>query len=236
MFSPSPVCAPVASSCAYHHAGYERDSHDYYDDPPSPEYIIGIDMGLTFWNDPWWSISLPSHRYPYIWPNQDGDFDGDGLSNRSEIRLGTNMFDRDTDHDGLSDLVELWYRTNPRNPDTDFDGYLEGFDISPLWDSRNYRYFSHYYPQHFTWHYRSNNLGRPASLRETIRKSISKEGNQRYKGKKYKSNTGSIKKTEKKQKNIYKPRYIPKKRIQQNSPIKKKQAKNLKISQKKEKV
>lgn len=51
------------------------------------------------------------------------DYDGDGLTNREESRLGTNMMRADSDGDGLSDRTELMrYGLSPTNPDTDGDG------------------------------------------------------------------------------------------------------------------
>jgi hypothetical protein len=60
------------------------------------------------------------------------DFDGDGLNNRQEIELGTDIRNRDTDGDGLSDGEEVnginGFTSNPLLVDTDGDGvndYLE---------------------------------------------------------------------------------------------------------------
>jgi len=70
------------------------------------------------------------------------DFDGDGLSNLSELQHGTSMFNSDTDGDGLSDGVEVNgfsitvnhliqnVRSDPLSRDTDRDGLsdLEEFN------------------------------------------------------------------------------------------------------------
>ena len=68
--------------------------------------------------------------------DQDDDFDGDGLSNIEESRLGTDVADSDTDNDGLSDGVEVAngmraiyepdVDTNPLDADTDDDGISDG--------------------------------------------------------------------------------------------------------------
>lgn len=60
----------------------------------------------------------------------DEDFDGDGLSNRVEISLGTDPTVKDTDKDKLSDYEEQKvYGTNPLAEDTDGDGVSDGKEI-----------------------------------------------------------------------------------------------------------
>jgi hypothetical protein len=60
-----------------------------------------------------------------------GDYDGDGLSDASEINLHlTDSFDTDSDDDGLLDGEEiLAYGTDPRDADTDGDAWLDGEEI-----------------------------------------------------------------------------------------------------------
>lgn len=58
------------------------------------------------------------------------DPDGDGLTNREEVRLGTNPIASDSDSDGLSDYDEVnKYHTNPLKEDTDSDGVKDGTEI-----------------------------------------------------------------------------------------------------------
>ncbi|MDE7252729.1 MAG: cellulose binding domain-containing protein [Acetatifactor sp.] len=60
----------------------------------------------------------------------DEDLDGDGLSNLSEIEIGTSIFEPDTDEDGLSDADEIrLYGTNPLLKDTDSDGVSDSKEI-----------------------------------------------------------------------------------------------------------
>jgi hypothetical protein len=60
-----------------------------------------------------------------------GDVDGDGLSNRAETEVGTNILTADSDGDGLSDGNEVNVRdTNATNPDTDDDGIADGAEVS----------------------------------------------------------------------------------------------------------
>ena len=55
------------------------------------------------------------------------DSDSDGLTNKQEIELGTDVNKPDTDDDGLSDDDEInIYVTDPLNPDTDADDLIDG--------------------------------------------------------------------------------------------------------------
>lgn len=70
-------------------------------------------------------------------PDDDGDLDGDGLSNRDEWWRGTMANAADTDGDGLSDGEEVYggadgWVTNPKAADTDHDGVNDGEDGAPL--------------------------------------------------------------------------------------------------------
>jgi len=60
----------------------------------------------------------------------DEDFDGDGLTNIQEQKVGTRPDMVDTDDDGLSDYDEVHiYGTNPLIPDTDGDGLTDEEEI-----------------------------------------------------------------------------------------------------------
>jgi len=59
------------------------------------------------------------------------DSDGDGLTNATEIAIGTNPYNSDTDSDGLSDYKEyLIYHTNPLKKDTDGDSLNDKDEIT----------------------------------------------------------------------------------------------------------
>lgn len=61
----------------------------------------------------------------------EDDIDGDGLSNKEEITLGTSVSSSDTDEDGLSDYDELnIYNTDPLNADSDADSINDGEEIA----------------------------------------------------------------------------------------------------------
>jgi len=61
---------------------------------------------------------------------ESGDRDDDGLTNRREAALGTNLQDRDTDGDGLDDAAEVdTYGTDPVTNDTDGDGLDDAAEI-----------------------------------------------------------------------------------------------------------
>jgi|GEM_PF-305879 len=62
--------------------------------------------------------------------DSDEDFDGDGLTNIEEYRLGTRPNTADTDGDGLLDGDEVnTYGTNPLSVDTDEDGLTDWEEI-----------------------------------------------------------------------------------------------------------
>ena len=58
------------------------------------------------------------------------DSDGDGLTDATEIKMGTNPLSPDTDKDGLNDKRESELGTDPLNPDTDGDGLSDGEEIA----------------------------------------------------------------------------------------------------------
>ncbi|MBP5379683.1 MAG: VWA domain-containing protein [Ruminococcus sp.] len=58
----------------------------------------------------------------------DRDEDKDGLSNLTEIQIGTNPLKADTDNDGLSDKEEQDLGTDPLKEDTDGDGASDGWE------------------------------------------------------------------------------------------------------------
>lgn len=61
----------------------------------------------------------------------DDDIDGDGLSNKEEIELGTSPNSADTDSDGLSDYDEInTYNTDPLKADRDDDTLSDGDEIA----------------------------------------------------------------------------------------------------------
>jgi outer membrane protein OmpA-like peptidoglycan-associated protein len=60
----------------------------------------------------------------------DLDSDGDGLTDKEEIALGTDPHNPDTDGDGLTDYEEVKkYHTNPLKKDTDGDGLTDYQEI-----------------------------------------------------------------------------------------------------------
>lgn len=59
-------------------------------------------------------------------PSGNADSDGDGYTDSSEERLGTDPRNSDTDGDGLNDGFDLGSGTNPLDADVDDDGLLDG--------------------------------------------------------------------------------------------------------------
>ena len=80
--------------------------------------------------------------YDFLEPPNDGDRDGDGLSDAAEGVLGTDPDDADTDDDGINDGDEVrgtgplvpWAPTDPLDPDTDGDGILDGTETGVTGD------------------------------------------------------------------------------------------------------
>lgn len=68
---------------------------------------------------------------PVFLLRQDGDLDGDGLTNAREINGKTGFTDADSDDDGLRDGAELNnYRTDPLSADTDGDGLRDQQEVA----------------------------------------------------------------------------------------------------------
>lgn len=74
---------------------------------------------------------------PVIVEDEDGevevillDTDFDGLSDEEEKKYNTSIKEADTDGDGLTDREEIKvYLTDPRKEDTDNDGYSDGEEV-----------------------------------------------------------------------------------------------------------
>lgn len=56
----------------------------------------------------------------------DFDNDNDGITNKIELYLGTNIDKVDTDEDGINDYMELYYDLNPLSIDSDNNSVLDG--------------------------------------------------------------------------------------------------------------
>ncbi len=61
--------------------------------------------------------------------NLAADHDGDGLSSRRELLIGTDPLVFDTDRDGLSDGLEVQLGLNPNDPDSDDDGVSDRLSV-----------------------------------------------------------------------------------------------------------
>lgn len=81
--------------------------------------------------------ALTSKTDPSV-KDEDGDLDGDGLSDKKEFELGTDPRNVDTDNDGLSDFDEInKYKTDPLKTDTDGDTLKDGTEIAVGLDPNN---------------------------------------------------------------------------------------------------
>ncbi|WP_297073092.1 calcium-binding protein [Thermococcus sp.] len=73
----------------------------------------------------------PLFNTPYYLCFLSPDCDGDGLTDREELELGTLVYARDTDGDGLWDGWEVKLGTDPFNADTDGDGLSDYEEVMP---------------------------------------------------------------------------------------------------------
>lgn len=74
-----------------------------------------------------WAARLGVHYTVFKF---ETDTDGDGLSDKREIEMGTDPKNPDTDGDGLMDGEEAdEYKTDPKNPDTDGGGVRDGLEV-----------------------------------------------------------------------------------------------------------
>ena len=76
------------------------------------------------------SVFLKHYGFSY-WCSQDGDSEGDGLTDFQEgYELGTDPYYYDTDHDWIPDGDEVnLLGTNPLEPDSDFDGLADVAEV-----------------------------------------------------------------------------------------------------------
>ena len=123
--------------------GYDVSFIDSDDDmlPDSLEEIIGTDVndpdtdkdGLTDYQE-YYVLGTDPLVYDSVEPgvsDSDADNDGDGLSNKRELDIGTKPFNPDSDDDGLTDGEEVnTYGTDPLKYDTDDDGISDGDEIT----------------------------------------------------------------------------------------------------------
>jgi len=177
----------------------------YFTDP-SYESRLNNNRGYEFWGDGWWRwynhAHYPSNLNPWWDPELRGvityntnyhdhygqDWDGDGISNWSEMIAGTNPYNWDTDYDGLSDLVEIWMGTNPRDPDTDNDGYLDGYDPYPRWHNPHHWNHSHHHWDMW-WNHNYNHINWHHQYKQRRHRPISKTETRRVPGKTWKTKT-----------------------------------------------
>jgi len=79
----------------------------------------------------WWFYSDKVAIDGVVMSNSHFDYDGDGLSDLSEIAIGTNPFAIDTDKDGLSDWYEALSGSNPLSSTFDDDCDLWPNSVDP---------------------------------------------------------------------------------------------------------
>jgi cysteine-rich repeat protein len=88
--------------------------------PPRIEFqAYGINGGVAGLSN-----GLQAQSYPAA-----GDEDSDGLTNGTELGLGTDLLQPDSDADELDDGDEVTAGTDPLNPDSDGDGLSDGEEV-----------------------------------------------------------------------------------------------------------
>jgi len=106
----------------------------------SDEFLLDLSVGasytttenlnsykITDFNDAWINGGI---GLIYAGENLNSDKDGDGLTKREELELGTDPDNPDSDGDGLNDGDEMKkYNTDPKNADSDNDGLKDGEEI-----------------------------------------------------------------------------------------------------------
>ncbi len=106
----------------------------------SEDVILDLSAGLNYSltdNLNYFKISSYNDAYlnigagiAYSQESMNSDKDGDGLTKREELELGTDPRNPDTDGDGLKDGIEVkQYTTDPRKADTDGDGLKDGEEL-----------------------------------------------------------------------------------------------------------
>ena len=96
-----------------------------------PETAVGVDLHLqaVAGRGDGLRPALSAVRTIQVLPG-DRDEDGDGVSNREEVTLGTDLYRRDTDGDGLQDDERARYGSDPARADTDGDGLNDGEEVA----------------------------------------------------------------------------------------------------------
>lgn len=80
------------------------------------DMTIGIYTLIYTATDSYGNMAVPVTRTVNVVLDPTGDEDGDGLTNQTEITLGTDLYNHDTDGDGYGDGAEVAAGKNPLDP------------------------------------------------------------------------------------------------------------------------
>lgn len=107
----------------------------------SDEWLLDLSVGATYttterlngykiedFNDAWFNAGI---GITYTGESMNSDKDGDGLTKKEELELGTDPNNADSDGDGLKDGAEVkQHTTDPKVADTDGDGLKDGEEVA----------------------------------------------------------------------------------------------------------
>lgn len=127
----SALNAPIESDIEFFPRGSMVVQYQYYDPYSNSNNDLPKNYADEYYENAMEIVGAVTSALTYLsFMNSSLDYDGDGLSDRDEIALGTDPSAVDTDNDGLSDREEVRsLLTDPTSRDTDGDGLFDGDEV-----------------------------------------------------------------------------------------------------------